>query len=137
MTTKTRRDRKNTCVYCRCRFTPDKYTYATQKSCKSGACERAANAERQQRHRDRRKKDPPAYRSHLESEAVRAKNNRLRKRLPEEGCPGVARMSHSELMAVVVGQITLLTGSGDPGECGEVIRSCRRKGRQLLRSEGG
>lgn len=137
MSTKMRRDRKKICVYCRCRFTPDKYAYAPQKSCKSPACERAANAARQQRHREKRKKDGSAYRAHLEAEAVRAKNNRLRKNAPEEGFPPVGRMSHSELMTVVVGQITSLTGSRSPVECGEVIRTYRRKGRQLLRSGGG
>lgn len=136
MNTKVRRDSKKTCIYCHCRFVPNKYTYATQESCKSPACKRAANAARQQRLRDGRKRDPPAYRAHLQAEAVRAKNNRLKKSAPGECRFSIGRISPVDLMAVVVGQITSLTGSRTSAECGEVIRTYRRKGRQLIMSGG-
>jgi len=134
MNTKVRRDRKKKCLYCRRSYVPNKYTYATQTCCKSPACERAANAVRQQRFRNRRKKDSSSYRAHLETEAVRAKNNRLKNAVRPDHQSPLGKISHSDLMAVVVGQITALTGSQTSAECGEVIRTYKQKGQQLLRS---
>lgn len=134
MNKKVRRDKKKKCLYCGRWFVPNKYTYATQDSCKSPECERAANAARQQRFRNERKKDLPAYRAHLEAEAVRSKNNRLNKAALSERRSSVGKISHDDLMAVVVGQITSLTGSQTSAECGEVIRTYKQKGHQLLRS---
>lgn len=136
MNTQVRRDRKKQCLHCHCSFIPNKYTYATQNSCKSPECERAANAARQQRFRNKRKKDLSAYRAHLDAEAVRAKNNRLKKVALAGRRPPVGKISHVDLIAVVVGQITSLTGSRTSAECGEVIRTYKRNGRQLLRSGG-
>jgi hypothetical protein len=136
MNKKVRRDRKKKCLYCGRWFVPNKYTYATQDSCKSPECERAANAVRQQHFRDERKKDSSAYRAHLEAEAVRTKNNRLKNTHLPGHRSAVGRISHTDLMAVVVGQITALTGSQTSAECDEVIRTYKRKGRQLLRSGG-
>lgn len=136
MNKKARRDRKKKCLYCGRWFVPNKYTYATQDSCKSPECECAANAARQQRFRSKRKEDSSAYRAHLESEAVRSKNNRLKNaRLPGSRS-SVGEMSPVDLMAVIIGQITVQTGSQTSAECGEVIRTYKRKGRRLLVSEG-
>lgn len=136
MNTKARRDRKKTCIHCHRPFTPDKYNYATQKSCKSPACERSANAVRQQDLRDRRKKDSSAYREHLEAEAVRAKNNRLKKAAEVKCRSPVGKFSPADLMALIVGQITVQTGSVSRAECDEVIRAYRREGRRMLVSGG-
>ena len=137
MDAKVRRDRKKKCLYCHCSFTPNRYTYATQESCKSPACERAATAARQQRFRDQRKNDASAYRTHLEAEAVRARNNRLKTEALAGPRSFPGNISPADLMAVVVGQITALTGSQTSAECGEVVRTYKRKGRRLLGSVGG
>jgi hypothetical protein len=130
------RRRHQICDHCGEKFPGDRYNYARQAFCPKPECRRAANAQRQCRHRERVRDDPAASKAFRLKEAERSRLNRVAKKALQSGdtaaCVLPAWLHTPEgLEAVLLGYLCQAGECAGPADLGALATGLARRGCRL------
>jgi hypothetical protein len=130
------RRRQCVCKHCGKLFIGDRYNYDRQQVCGEAVCQRAENALRQRRLRERRRCDPAGFDDFRMKEAERSRRNRARAKLASSSAAAVCHLPHwlstpEGMQAALLGLLCQLTECSTVPDLSAAATSLARRSSRL------